>query len=169
MFRTITNTRTSQVRLSQNLPTIPRTVWRPLIPLQPRPPKRLAVYWIEILSTIAESSIAHDIATGVIALLALLWTRRRRYGSSERRYRQELRDQLKMMPFIYADLKGDILSDYVELDIYVLGRESRFVATDQHKNLTNTERTTLYRRIVFLGDAGMGKTTYQRYAIRYSP
>src|SRR5262249_7703442 len=78
----------------------------------------------------------------------------------------ELRGKLKDMPFIYKDLQADLLNDVVEVELE--SHESRTL-TKRHY-LSNHRGTTMdhiryRRRSLFLGQAGVGKTTFFRQTV----
>jgi len=108
--------------------------------------------------------LAHIFTIGVLAIGAWILAHKTLFGVLVR-YRHQLRNQLKMMPFIYADLQGDVLNDYVDLEIHGLDGTSHIDKTAARLLLRDRERFQRNRRVIFLGDAGIGKTTYQRFAI----
>jgi hypothetical protein len=77
-----------------------------------------------------------------------------------------LEAKVRDMPFIYKDLEGDILNDFVELEIEsvdlatlrIIQSKASF-GVDQEQKLRNS------RRLLLLGNAGVGKTTFQRHTI----
>jgi hypothetical protein len=82
-------------------------------------------------------------------------------------YKRHLAQQLKAMPFIYReDLSAEIMTDFVEVDILDLDTKSFDTIAQTYGRVSDTgERLQRNRRVLILGQAGMGKTTYQRYAI----
>jgi hypothetical protein len=69
------------------------------------------------------------------------------------------------MPFIYRGLEGEVLSDYVDVDMHSLDLATLRLKPINKIILKNEERLRSNNRILFLGNAGVGKTTFQRYAI----
>jgi hypothetical protein len=102
------------------------------------------------LAQILESTTAHILAAAVIALGGWILARRRLFGTTLARYRRDLQEQMSMMPFIYGDLRGEVLNDFVQVEIYVLDETSRIRKTGQRGHLRDDERLRLSRRIIFL-------------------
>jgi hypothetical protein len=115
----------------------------------------------QFLMDILGNLLAETLFAVSVSVFAWWWVRRRYFGTPLARYRQSLHSQLTAMPFIYADLQGEVLNDFVEIDIQVLSRTGG-VSTVPLRDRDKLRRS---RRIIFLGDAGIGKTTYQRFAI----
>jgi len=120
---------------------------------------------LHFVEQVFESTVAHVLAAALIALGAWLYARRKMFGTPLYVYRKHLREQLKMMPFIYADLQGEVLNDFVEVEIRLLDKDLPVGKAGGQTPLSDRERLRRTRRIIFLGDAGIGKTTFQRYAI----
>lgn len=92
-------------------------------------------------------------------------------GPSLQTYLKGLESALKGMPFIYRDLKEDVLNDFVDvtsqpIDLSTLkDKKSYFGAEVGYGELELNERLKRSKKVLFLGDAGLGKTTFQRYII----
>lgn len=88
-------------------------------------------------------------------------------GRWTRIYKSRLAAQLKEMPFIYRDdIPAELVSDFVEVDMLDLDTKSFDRAPQTYGRVSDAaDRLRRNRRVLFLGQAGMGKTTYQRYAI----
>jgi energy-coupling factor transporter ATP-binding protein EcfA2 len=78
-------------------------------------------------------------------------------------HRRELREKVKDMPFIYRDLEGDVANDFVDPDLRALSIESLSPEIGLLK--TVDDRIRERKRILVLGNAGIGKTTFLRYEI----
>ncbi|MFS4448358.1 NACHT domain-containing protein [Maribacter sp. 2307UL18-2] len=70
------------------------------------------------------------------------------------------------MPFLYKGADFEVLEDYVEVEIGSLNLSTLNLENSEIvKNINNQERLISNQKILFLGAAGFGKTTLQRYAI----
>jgi NACHT domain len=134
----------------------------------PKTPVETPSHWRRVFREILEGVTEHSLAIYVTSLLSAIGTlilvNVRKIGPV-RRYRSALNEQIRMMPFIYADLQGDVLNDFVELEIHTLDKGTVIRKSGRQGLLRDRERLRRSRRIIFLGDAGMGKTTFQRFAI----
>jgi hypothetical protein len=77
-------------------------------------------------------------------------------------HRTEIRERLRRMPFIYKDLGTEVLTDFVEINIDTLDLET-LQPHPGTRMLTTTDRVRARRKALFIGDAGMGKTTFFRH------
>lgn len=87
--------------------------------------------------------------------------------SSKRAYKAELAEKLQMMPFLYR-LDSYVLSDYADVEIAPLELDTfqiRTTNTRRQADVSRDERLKRARKVLILGSAGMGKTTFQRYTI----
>ncbi|HWM23871.1 MAG TPA: hypothetical protein VNP98_03535 [Chthoniobacterales bacterium] len=95
-----------------------------------------------------------------------------------RNHLAQLRASAEELPFIYKDLKGDISHDFVDPSVTILDPQTltapqpagsptgRPHPTEPlHDELPLNERLRRFRKILILGSAGVGKTTFQRHAI----
>lgn len=86
-------------------------------------------------------------------------------------YLRELETALKGMPFIYRDLKEDVLNDFVDvtsqpIDLSTLQDKKSYLGNEVgYGEIELNEKLKRSKKVLFLGDAGLGKTTYQRYII----
>ena len=79
---------------------------------------------------------------------------------------KELESKFKDMPFIYKGMEGDIVNDFVEVTINPLDLHSLKVAsTNKSYNQNQYNRLQHSKKILLLGNAGVGKTTFQRHTI----
>jgi predicted NACHT family NTPase len=70
------------------------------------------------------------------------------------------------MPFIYKDLEAEVINDFVDVEFQNLEIGNlRLMAASDRLNLDDYERLRRYNHVLFLGNAGIGKTTFQRRAI----
>jgi hypothetical protein len=82
-------------------------------------------------------------------------------------YRRRLRTILASMPFIYhGDIDGEVLNDFVEITMEPLSLHSRpeppvFAGLPRDPS----DKIRSHNRVILLGDAGIGKTTFQRHKI----
>jgi hypothetical protein len=83
-----------------------------------------------------------------------------------RSYLVDLEVKLKEMPFIYKDLGGDVISDFVEVQVERVDPGSlKLIKTNSLYHVEASVRLKNSRKILFLGNAGVGKTTFQRHVI----
>ncbi|MDH5645743.1 MAG: hypothetical protein OEZ01_07025 [Candidatus Heimdallarchaeota archaeon] len=81
-------------------------------------------------------------------------------------YNSSLTAFLNKMPFIYKDIESDVLNDFVEIDIKSIESSSyKPIVTHALGEKNQNARIKQSKRIIFLGDAGIGKTTFQRHCI----
>jgi hypothetical protein len=85
------------------------------------------------------------------------------------RHFRELYEKVNEMPFIYKDLEGGSLQDFVEVDMTALDiktLESTRPLQQQTPLSSNVQERFRENRLVFLmGKAGIGKTTFLRHSI----
>lgn len=81
-------------------------------------------------------------------------------------YLIDLEKKIRQMPFIYKDLDTDVFNDFVDVEFQSLDLGTLKLKTS-NKILTINEDEKLKRnsKVLFLGSAGIGKTTFQRRAI----
>jgi len=83
--------------------------------------------------------------------------------NSQGRYKKLLATTLAQMPFIYKDVDLEVLEDYVDIEV-------QFVDTDNLKplkvlkNNKPLEKLNQNYKALFIGSAGMGKSTFFRYS-----
>lgn len=86
--------------------------------------------------------------------------------TSRRKYLQDLVSRVREMPFIYRDLEGEVLTDFVEITYSPIDlREFGVRSHDLRLGSTLYERMRQFSRVLIVGSAGIGKTTFERYAI----
>jgi hypothetical protein len=85
---------------------------------------------------------------------------------TRRGYNLDLAKKIRQMPFIYKDLDTDVINDFVGIEF-----QSLHLATLQHQNAANSfhsiedEKLVRNKKVLLLGSAGIGKTTFQRRSI----
>jgi predicted NACHT family NTPase len=91
---------------------------------------------------------------------------RRGFPTSRWVYLRDLHDQIKRMPFIYRDLELQVLQDSVEVELSRLDVSS-LLDTDSvsYAERDTFERLRDSRKVLLVGQAGIGKTTLFRYCI----
>jgi len=86
------------------------------------------------------------------------------FGYHYRKYKTDLALLLGRMPFIYKDIDSRVYKDFVEAEISLLNtRTYEPLQTYRAETASLQEKLKGARRIIFLGEAGIGKTTFQRY------
>jgi hypothetical protein len=81
-------------------------------------------------------------------------------------YYAELRENLKRMPFIYRDLELEVLQDFAEIELTRLVTETFLPKGKATFNVESTfDRLRTSRKILLVGQPGIGKTTLFRYCI----
>lgn len=80
------------------------------------------------------------------------------------RYNSDLKQLLNEMPFIFMDISLTVLQDYVDTDYEQIDLGTLDAQRIQHR-LPLDEAIRSHRRVLILGEAGMGKTTFERHAI----
>jgi hypothetical protein len=80
-------------------------------------------------------------------------------------HRRELRSMLRSMPFIYKDIESAVTVDFVDFDIEALDA-NRLSTTESLTSRAAAERRLQVRtKLLILGNAGIGKSTYVRRTI----
>lgn len=80
-------------------------------------------------------------------------------------HRRELRSMLRAMPFIYKDIESEVTVDFVDFDVEALDIV-RLSSTEQLTSRAAAERRLQVRtKLMILGNAGIGKSTYVRRTI----
>lgn len=110
----------------------------------------------------------HDLLISIVAnfFYDILKRQTWRPPHSVGRYFAETRLKLREMPFIFKDLGGDVLSEYVDVDFSSL--DSRTLEERPKSALLPLHFDHKFKnskRILFFGSAGSGKTTFQRHVI----
>ncbi len=82
-----------------------------------------------------------------------------------RLHSRELLIKLKDMPFIYKDLEAEVLSDFVEVELTTLDPSTLGSTAAGDLMSSSLESIKRRRKALFLGQAGVGKTTLFRYTI----
>ncbi len=81
-------------------------------------------------------------------------------------YKLDLQLEIESMPFIYKNLETEIITDFVDIQIKQIDLNSYNVKTLKDSCMSVNERLkTLKKKVIFLGNAGIGKTTFFRYQI----
>ncbi len=111
-------------------------------------------------------SLLIGVSSSLLAALLLRAPLRHLPFSKLLKYRRKLREQLQSMPFIYRDLDAEVLNDFVDISFEKLDINNlRVKPLPAPFQIDPDERLRRGRRTLFLGNAGIGKTTLQRYAI----
>src|SRR4051812_43434948 len=72
---------------------------------------------------------------------------------------REVGERLREMPFIYRDIEaGNVLSDYVDVEIETLDLEKMQVREAEGFDPGTTKRMRDRKKLLILGNAGIGKT-----------
>ena len=81
-------------------------------------------------------------------------------------YLNDLKNKIKQMPFIYKDLDTDVINDFVDVEFQSLDLGTlRLKESSKTLIASENEKLKHNRNILFLGNAGIGKTTFQRRTI----
>lgn len=80
-------------------------------------------------------------------------------------HKKELAKTIQEMPFLYKDLKEEVLNDYAEVDIKRIDLKTFELVEKPYTDIDIKERLRRSKKALFLGDAGIGKTTFQRHTI----
>lgn len=116
----------------------------------------LSAVLLSVLGTVGEWISGH--------VLSALWPRvlglwARLPLATEKRHRAATVEGLREMPFIYRDVKLDILEDFVATQMKPLGSDHGTAPFSLSENLRAKSR------VIFLGNAGVGKTTFIRHTV----
>jgi hypothetical protein len=100
-------------------------------------------------------------------LLVVLYFRRTRHASvgSEKSYLTQLRSLLGEMPFIFRDVSLTVLQDYVQVEHDQLNFLNFEPKSTGVRDATLESALRRNRRVLIVGAAGVGKTTFQRFSI----
>jgi hypothetical protein len=114
----------------------------------------LAAFW-QFLSGLLGEELASRAVDRVVSSARSL---RSRFIPSLRVHRRELADALREIPFIYRNVRLDIMTDVVAVQMNLL-------QAGDHNGATGLDVPTYLnqkKRVTFLGNAGVGKTTFMR-------
>jgi hypothetical protein len=75
----------------------------------------------------------------------------------------ELTASLSRMPFIYKDLTTLVLKDFVQVEIETLSSLTLEPRKETIAQVSSDQRIRNRRKAIFIGNAGIGKTTFFRY------
>jgi len=85
---------------------------------------------------------------------------------NKKRYITELKKLIEGMPFLYNDMDSRIVDDFVDLEFEFLDPDTLIGKSyNKVQILRNNQKFKDLKKVVFLGDAGIGKTTFQRFVI----
>lgn len=113
------------------------------------------------------------LSSGIVAIFAF-WIKSKEFKnrllflySSERKYKRNIQSLLSEMPFIYRDSpKMSVINDFVGIEYKILDPEN---FTDDksrvYKTSKSNERIKYKKRVLILGAAGIGKTTFLRHIL----
>jgi hypothetical protein len=111
---------------------------------------------LPILNGLATRVIAYAITSAYAALT------KQTLVSTRGMHRHDLRSRIKDMPFIYKNLEGEVFNDFVDPDLSALDIDSLTPAPGRSGV---DDRIRNRKRVLVLGNAGIGKTTFLRYEI----
>jgi len=80
-------------------------------------------------------------------------------------HKRELRITLREMPFIYKDIDSEVICDFVDVDIQSLDLNELRLSSTPTSTVSLERRVRDRRKVLLLGNAGIGKTTYIRHTI----
>jgi len=81
-------------------------------------------------------------------------------------YFKILYKQIKSMPFIYKGIDLEVINNFVDVEVKPIDVTNLKITKQNNKTNDNVdEKLRASDKIIFLGNAGIGKTTLQRYAI----
>jgi len=75
----------------------------------------------------------------------------------------EIRTRLQKMPFIYRDLNTQVFIDFVSVRIETIDLETLKVRPIERGRPSTDQRMRERHKALFLGNAGIGKTTFFRH------
>ena len=82
------------------------------------------------------------------------------------RYFKEVEEKIKGMPFIYKDIDSDVLNDFVEIDADNIDINTlKLKARRKIEKFEEDPGLKILKKAIFIGNAGYGKTTFQRHII----
>jgi len=87
------------------------------------------------------------------------------FKSSKSAYKKNLIDIANVMPFLYKDLKVEVLNDFANIEVERITIDTK---NFEEKSFFNNSLNSMLKdakRVIFLGNAGIGKTTFQRHSI----
>lgn len=84
--------------------------------------------------------------------------------TTKRAYLQELRNSLEDMPFLYRNISLATAEGFVDIDLAYLNKDKQSAGPAARTELTTFERLRNTKRAVFIGAAGIGKTTLFRFS-----
>lgn len=82
-----------------------------------------------------------------------------------RSHRRELSSALGRMPFIYKDLTTEVLRDFAEISTETVNLLTLEPVHEPSAHTTTLARIANKRKALFVGNAGIGKTTFFRYTV----
>ncbi len=122
---------------------------------------------ITILSEFAKSAGYDILKTGVTTIIpkSIPGT----LYHAKRKYFKQLHGLLKEMPFIYKDIELEVLSNFQDISILRIPNQELILTTTSNLDL-NFQREKFdyfneYKKILLVGNAGMGKSTLFRYIV----
>lgn len=117
----------------------------------------LTLFFQDVASHLVASVVERSLSTLARTSLTSTWALHRR----------DLMEKVKDMPFIYKDLEGDVINDFVDPDLRSLDIESLSPMAGRPNSIHGRirERIRDHKRLLVLGEAGIGKTTFLRFEI----
>ena len=81
-------------------------------------------------------------------------------------HRAELHSRIKDMPFIYKDLDGTVLQVFVAIDVKRLDLDTlAAIRPTPSVDWTPLDRMRERKKVLIIGNAGIGKTTFMRHTL----
>jgi hypothetical protein len=115
------------------------------------------VPWIELLASIIVKSSEKVVDKAIVRGFPVL----------KARHRKQLSVSLRKMPFVYKDLALDIVTDFVDIDVSAADPYTfKYKTGVKGDDAPIFEKLRRHKRIVLIGEAGIGKTTLCRFAIQ---
>jgi hypothetical protein len=78
---------------------------------------------------------------------------------------RDLKGKINKMPFLYEDLEARVMDDYVDIKQQPLDSDTLRPPAQRKVELPTAEKLRNSRKVLFVGGAGIGKTTYQRFHV----
>lgn len=131
----------------------------PAIPLPRVPQRKHQMGIVAFAYSTASSLVGNWLDAAIRGAL------RKGFPTSRSLYLRELHEQLKRMPFIYRDLELDVLQDAVTVELLRLNPSTLLDSDASYSERDTFERLRDSRKVLLVGQAGIGKTTLFRYCI----
>ncbi len=87
------------------------------------------------------------------------------FRSKVARYKQILKKTVGEMPFLYKDLRVEMINDFANIEIEQVSLSTFHFVEHAYTKSSVNDKLKDSKRVLFLGNAGIGKTTFQRHVI----